>query len=77
VATCTWDSGSATGNRPACDRRATQVSTVTCYGGPLEVRLCDEHAPLLAARIYPDTVLSVVKLSGNKDLPTSENGHSV
>lgn len=58
MATCTWDSGSATGNRPLCDERATVVVTRSCYGGPVDVLHCARHAALVAARIYPDRVIS-------------------
>lgn len=53
---CAWDTGSATGCRPACDAPADVVVTYDGYRGPYVTRLCRRHADILPARIWPYAV---------------------
>lgn len=59
---CQWDSGSATGCAPACSAPARRTVTHEGYRGPYVSALCDRHAKILPARIYPDRVLADVPL---------------
>ena len=47
---CGHDSGSATGNRPLCDDRATQQITYRLVGMGVDVTVkrCDRHAKYVA-----------------------------
>lgn len=56
MSTCTYDSGSALGNTPACDERATVRLTWGGYGGPFTGTFCARCAKATEGRVYPHAV---------------------
>lgn len=57
MTTCTYDSGSATGCAPACERRATHAVVYRNGSyGPFTAPVCPDHLAAMQARAYPGVV---------------------
>ena len=53
MSTCEYDSGSATGCQPLCDKPATHLVTYRNGSYKVESEVCQRHVRFTVARAYP------------------------